>query len=54
MHPDLAILSKLAKKLLAVPASTASVERVFSQTGFIMRKHRNRIGDVLAQNIFWI
>ncbi|CAF1208484.1 unnamed protein product [Didymodactylos carnosus] len=35
-----AILSKLAQKLLCVPATSAPVERVFSQSGFLFRSHR--------------
>jgi hypothetical protein len=33
-------LSQLATKVLCVPATSAPVERVFSQSGFLMRQHR--------------
>ena len=36
-------LSKLAIKYLCIPATSASVERIFSQTGFIFRSHRARM-----------
>jgi hypothetical protein len=54
MPSDLLSLAKLAKKLLAIPATTAAVERVFSKTGFTMRKHRNKIGDICAQDLFFL
>lgn len=33
-------LSKLAQKVLCVPATSAPVERIFSQSGFLLRQHR--------------
>lgn len=33
-------LSQLAVKVLCVPATSAPVERVFSQSGFLIRQHR--------------
>jgi zinc finger BED domain-containing protein 1 (E3 SUMO-protein ligase ZBED1) len=48
------LLAKLARKLLAVPASTAAVERVFSETGYIMRPHRRRLADKQAENLFFL
>jgi hAT family C-terminal dimerisation region len=47
------ILSKMAKQMLAIPATSASSERVFSQAGQITRASRNRM-DVsnTAQLIF--
>ena len=37
-------LAKLAKKYLAVPASSAAVERVFSISGHIFSVKRRRLG----------
>jgi hypothetical protein len=51
---DYAMLAKLAKRLLAVPASSAAVERVFSQTGFILRPHRRTLNDLNAENLFFV
>ncbi|CAF1689543.1 unnamed protein product, partial [Adineta ricciae] len=36
-------LTKLATKYLCIPATTALVERVFSQSGFLCRPHRARM-----------
>ncbi|CAF1254367.1 unnamed protein product [Didymodactylos carnosus] len=35
-------LSKLARKLLCVPATSAPIERIFSQSGFLIRRERAR------------
>ena len=37
-------LCELAYKLMAMPASSASIERVFSNFGLIQSKLRNRLG----------
>ena len=39
-NPDYIQLATLARRLFAIPACSASIERVFSQCGFIMRSHR--------------
>ncbi|CAF1525311.1 unnamed protein product, partial [Adineta ricciae] len=36
-------LAKLAVKYLCIPATSAAVERVFSQSGFLFRSHRARM-----------
>ena len=48
------ILARLAKKILAIPATSASVERFFSKTGFILRPHRRKFLDQNAEKIFFI
>ena len=37
-------LCKIAQKLMCLPASSASIERVFSNFGLIQSKLRNRLG----------
>ncbi len=47
-------LSKKAKFILAIPATSASVERFFSKTGYIMRPHRRRLSDKMAHYLFFL
>ncbi|CAF3244182.1 unnamed protein product [Rotaria sp. Silwood2] len=42
-------LSQLATKVLCVPATSAPVERVFSQSGFLMRQHRATMSKTTLQ-----
>ena len=44
-------LSKLATKYLCIPAPSASVERIFSQSGFIFRPHRARMSRKTLQQL---
>jgi len=44
-------LFELAMKVQSVPATSASVERVFSHGGIIMRPHTARINDMMLSNI---
>jgi len=46
-------LHGLALKVLCVPATAAPAERVFSQSGLLMRPHRNRLSkDMLSKLTF--
>ena len=46
-------LSKIAKKLLSVPATSASSERIFSASGNLLTKKRNKLsGDIAAAIVF--
>ena len=38
-------LNKLAKKIMCVPGTSAPIERVFSQSGVLMRSHRSRLSQ---------
>uniref|UniRef100_A0A8C8GQ27 HAT C-terminal dimerisation domain-containing protein n=1 Tax=Oncorhynchus tshawytscha TaxID=74940 RepID=A0A8C8GQ27_ONCTS len=44
-------LSRVAIRVLAVPASSAPVERVFSHGGIILRPHRAQMTDRLLSNL---
>ena len=44
-------LSKLAQKILCVPATSAPVERVFSQSGFLLRQHRASMTRTTLQQL---
>ena len=47
-------LAKKAKKILAIPATSAAVERFFSKTGYIIRPHRRRMIDRTSENLFFL
>jgi hypothetical protein len=44
-------LSKLAVKYLCIPATSAAVERTFSQSGFILRSHHARMSRKTLQQL---
>ncbi|CAF1344537.1 unnamed protein product [Rotaria sordida] len=44
-------LSKLAMKILSIPATSAPVERVFSQSGFLFRQHRASMTRTTLQQL---
>ena len=48
------MLTKLAMIYLALPASSAAVERIFSISGKIFRPERCRLSDTLFQNLMFI
>ena len=44
-------LHRLALRFLCVPATSASVERAFSQSGLLMRPHRSRLTKEMVSRI---
>ena len=44
----------VAKKVLAIPASSAPVGRIFSRGVIIMRPHRIRSGDEILSNLVFL
>ena len=44
-------LNKLASKVLSIPATSASVERVLSQSGFLFRQHRASMSRTTLQEL---
>jgi len=44
-------LGYLFERILAVPASAAPVERVFSNSGLIVRPHRAKMSDKLLESL---
>ena len=49
-----AALSPLFSRLFCVPASSAPVERVFSQSGLIMRPNRSKMSDAVLENLVFL
>ena len=48
------VLSKLARMWLAIPATSAPSERIFSLAGRVLTKERNRLGNVKASKIMFV
>lgn len=44
-------LAKLARRVLAIPASSAAPERNFSRAGYIVSERRNRLAPSNVENI---
>jgi hypothetical protein len=50
-HKQFAPLMKLLESIFCTTATSAPVERVFSQSGLFMRPHRARLGDKLLSEL---
>jgi len=46
-------VARLARKLLAVPATSVASERLFSKAGEVTTKKRNRIDSTKADKLFF-
>ena len=51
---DYPILSALARQELAIPATSASSERLFSVAGQIVTKKRNRFSGEIVEFFVWL
>jgi len=49
-----ASIMPLFQRLLCVPATSAPVERIFSQSGIIMRPHRAHMSDALLETLMFL
>ena len=47
-------LKELFSRVFCCPATSAPVERVFSQSGLIMRPHRARMTDQLLETLVYL
>lgn len=47
-------LSALFSRIFCVPASSAPVERIFSQSGLIMRPNRARMSDSVLESLVFL
>jgi len=52
-HSD-GVLRPLFSRLLCVPASSAPVERVFSQSGLIIRPNRAKMSNSLLESLVFL
>lgn len=48
------LLHPLFQRIFCTPASSAPVERVFSQSGIIMRPHRAKMSDSLLETLVFL
>lgn len=53
-QPEFPILSKLAKKYLCIPATSAPVERLFSRAGLTITEKRNRLAEDVAADLIFL
>lgn len=51
---EYAALQPLFEKVFCVPSTSAPVERVFSQSGLIMRPHRARMSDSMLETLMFL
>lgn len=51
---EYAALGPLFQRVFCVPASSAPVERIFSQSGLIMRPHRAKMSDTVLEALVFL
>lgn len=51
---DWILLIPLFEYLFSVPATSAPVERIFSQSGLFVRPHRAKLGDKMLANLVFL
>lgn len=54
LSPQYSSLAPLFSRVFCVPASSAPVERIFSQSGLIMRPHRAKMSDTLLETLVFL
>ena len=47
-------LFHIATQVFSIPASSAPIERVFSQGGILMRPHRARLGSAMVSDLIYL
>jgi hypothetical protein len=51
---DFTALQPLFERVLCTPASSAPVERIFSQSGLIVRPHRSKLSDKILEALVFL
>jgi hypothetical protein len=51
---EFSLLGPLFARVFCVPASSAPVERVFSQSGIMMRPHRAKMSDLTLETLVFL
>ncbi|EJD33374.1 hypothetical protein AURDEDRAFT_77026, partial [Auricularia subglabra TFB-10046 SS5] len=46
---DLPILARMARNFLAIPASSTSIERLFSDSGYLVTKQRSSMSSATVR-----
>jgi hAT family C-terminal dimerisation region len=54
LRSDFTALQPLFERVLCAPASSAPVERIFSQSGLIVRPHRSKLSDKILEALVFL